>query len=87
MLHCSILLLLSASTVLAKSDPVFISISSMRLAWIIFKLFNLLNCPTVEELFKVSDPNVYGSQQPTLGLELVGALDGGKAMGESQHAR
>ena len=53
----------------------------------ILKHFKHLNHSTVEKRFEVREPNVYGPQQPTLGLELVGALDGIKAMGESEHDR
>ena len=42
---------------------------------------------SMEELFKVHKPIVYGSKQSPLGLELVGAMDGSPAMGEPQHNR
>ena len=35
----------------------------------------------VEELFKICKPNIYGSEQSSLGLELVREMDGSPAMG------
>ncbi|KAI9173419.1 hypothetical protein LWI28_001103 [Acer negundo] len=37
----------------------------------------------LEEFFKICKPNVQGSKESQLGLELVGKMDGSSAMGES----
>ena len=41
----------------------------------------------VEELFEVDDSLVHRPEQPTMGLELVRAMDGVKAMGVPKHNR
>lgn len=39
----------------------------------------------VEEFFKINDSIVHRPEQSTMGMELVGAMDGVKAMGMPKH--
>lgn len=59
----------------------YFPIWNRTMLWELNRMF-IFPTANVEELFKISKLNIYGSEQSSLGLELVGEMDGSPAVGE-----